>query len=50
MIEETQVSNLAQVYTKVKYTRESHINYSSARLDCLKRKEFFSHEPETEEK
>ena len=50
MIEEAQISNLAQVYTKAKYTRESHIDYSSALLDCLKRKDFFSHELKAEEK
>jgi nitroreductase len=32
--------NLAQVYTKVKYTRESHIGYSENVLRCLREKGF----------
>lgn len=35
MIEKARVSNLAQVYTKVKYTRESHIKYSKDVLSYL---------------
>lgn len=41
MINESGVKNLAQVYTKVKYTRESHIEYSRDVLDCLKAQGFF---------
>lgn len=36
-IEESGVSNLAQVYTKLKYTRESHEIYSETIRKCLKR-------------
>lgn len=35
-IEESGVSNLAQVYTKLKYTRESHEIYSDKIKKCLK--------------
>lgn len=35
------VSNLAQVYTKIKYTRESHQKYSNDILDCLRNQDFF---------
>lgn len=40
MIEASGVSNLAQVYTKVKYTRESHIEYSASVMSCLKEQGF----------
>jgi len=33
-------TNLAQVYTKVKYTRDSHLQYSQIVLDCLRRQNF----------
>lgn len=35
MIDESKVSNLAQVYTKLKYTRESHLDYSRSVMSCL---------------
>ena len=41
MIEESDVENLAQVYTKIKYTRESHLTYSNNLLNYLKEQEFF---------
>lgn len=34
-IEESGVENLAQVYTKLKYTRESHVGYSQTVFRCL---------------
>jgi hypothetical protein len=43
MIDESGVKNLAQVYTQVKYTRESHIEYSEAVLKCIKEHGFFNH-------
>ncbi len=36
-----QASNLAQVYTKVKYTRESHQEYTRNVLECLKSRGMF---------
>jgi nitroreductase len=39
-IEESGVKNLAQVYTVVKYTRESHIDMSQRLLDFLARQDF----------
>lgn len=44
LIEESGVENLAQVYTKVKYTRESHLHYSKTVLDELKARSFFETE------
>lgn len=41
MIEKSDVENLAQVYTKLKYTRESHLIYSNNLLDYLRKQEFF---------
>ncbi|MEQ1875358.1 MAG: nitroreductase family protein [Bdellovibrionia bacterium] len=38
--------NLAQIYTKVKYTRESHIQYSETVRRCLVEKEFLAPTPE----
>ncbi len=38
---ESKACNLAQVYTKVKYTRESHLEYSQTVLDCLKSRGMF---------
>ena len=40
MIDESGVGNLAQVYTKIKYTKESHIKYSMDVLACLKEQGF----------
>lgn len=40
MIQESGAKNLAQIYTKVKYTKESHIGYSQDILDCLKNQDF----------
>ena len=42
MIEESDVENLAQVYTKLKYTRESHIEYSESVMNYLKRSGFLT--------
>ena len=39
-IEALGAKNLAQVYTKVKYTRESHLEYSQIVLRCLERQGF----------
>ena len=39
-VEEHQVENLAQLYTRVKYTRESHQEYSIRILDYLERQDF----------
>lgn len=43
-IEESGVTNLAQVYTKLKYTRESHLGYSQTVLRCLESQGFFNNE------
>ncbi|HEY8279204.1 MAG TPA: nitroreductase family protein [Bdellovibrionota bacterium] len=40
MVEKSGVSNLAQVYTRLKYTRESHEQYSQTVMDCLRDKKF----------
>jgi nitroreductase len=40
MVEESGVENLAQVYTKLKYTRESHLEYSKTVSDYLSRSGF----------
>ena len=42
MIEESGVENLAQVYTQVKYTKESHIAYSEQVLGCLRAQGFMA--------
>lgn len=42
MIEEMDIKNLAQVYTRAKYTRESHIGYSKNVLKCLREKQFMN--------
>lgn len=36
LIDKSGIENLAQIYTKVKYTEESHIKYSQDVLNCLK--------------
>lgn len=41
-VEEAGVKNLAQVYTTVKYTRESHLRYSADVLQCLKEQGFLA--------
>lgn len=41
-IEESGVQNLAQVYTTLKYTRESHQGYSETVLKCLEEQGFLS--------
>lgn len=41
MIESSDVENLAQVYTKLKYTRESHLEYTANLLNTLDEQEFF---------
>lgn len=38
----SQVNNLAQIYTKIKYTKASHVNYSFTVLTCLKEQNFFN--------
>lgn len=40
VIDSSNAQNLAQVYTKVKYTKESHIEYSKNILDYLKEQNF----------
>jgi nitroreductase len=40
MISESGVKNLAQIYTKLKYTRESHQQYSETVLRCLREQGF----------
>ena len=40
MIEESGVKNLAQVYTQVKYTQESHKHFSQNILRCLREQDF----------
>ena len=40
MIEKSGVKNLAQVYTTLKYTKESHIQYSKDVLQCLEEQGF----------
>lgn len=42
MVETSGVQNLAQIYTKLKYTRESHIRYSETVMDCLKDQGFMT--------
>jgi nitroreductase len=42
MIEESDVENLAQIYTKLKYTRESHQRYSQTVLDYLIAQDFMN--------
>ena len=37
--------NLAQVYTKAKYTRDSHVDFSRNVLACLEEQGFFRHDP-----
>ncbi|MEZ9906260.1 nitroreductase family protein [Vibrio breoganii] len=45
MIEESGVENLAQVYTKLKYTKESHIEFSQSVLSYLKKQGFMNQQP-----
>ena len=40
MVQTLGVSNLAQIYTKLKYTRESHQNYSQDVFKCLQDQNF----------
>lgn len=42
-VENSGVKNLAQIYTKLKYTKESHIKYSMDVLDCLKEQGFLAY-------
>jgi hypothetical protein len=42
MVEESGVQNLAQLYTEVKYTRESHQAYSKRVLDYLAEQDFMN--------
>ena len=40
LLEKSGSKNLAQIYTKLKYTRESHIKYSQCVMDCLQQQGF----------
>ena len=42
MIEESSVENLAQVYTKIKYTKESHVEYSRSLMHYLEGQSFLN--------
>jgi hypothetical protein len=42
LVNETGVKNLAQVYTQLKYTQESHITYSQDVMRCLRRQNFLN--------
>ena len=42
-VESQNIKNLAQIYTQLKYTRESHLEYSQTVLKCLQEKNFFNH-------
>lgn len=42
MILKSEVENLAQVYTKLKYTRESHVEYSKIVADYLQKSQFIT--------
>lgn len=42
LVNENGVTNLAQVYTQLKYTQESHITYSQNVLKCLQQQNFFN--------
>lgn len=44
MVEELGIKNLAQVYTKAKYTRESHLKYSRDLLNFLSEQNFMNKE------
>lgn len=44
LVLEKNVKNLAQVYTKAKYTKESHLEYSKNVLACIQQQNFFNHE------
>ncbi|HEX7673712.1 MAG TPA: nitroreductase family protein [Bdellovibrio sp.] len=44
MVEESGVENLAQVYTQIKYTRKSHLQYSQDVLAYLKMQGFMENE------
>lgn len=41
-IKASKVKNLAQVYTQIKYTRESHLKYSKDLIDYLREQNFLS--------
>ena len=42
MVRESGAENLAQVYTAVKYTRETHVHYSKTVLDYLAGQDFMN--------
>ena len=44
LITESGVKNLAQVYTILKYTRESHIEFSKSLNQYLKENGFLNHD------
>lgn len=39
-VEKANLKNLAQIYTQLKYTRESHLEYSQTVMNCLKEQGF----------
>lgn len=43
MVEKANVKNLAQIYTQLKYTRDSHVEYSKTVMNCLKEQGFLSY-------
>ncbi len=44
ILNENKIKNLAQIYTKLKYTRESHLNYSKDVLECLANQGFMNND------
>ena len=38
----SKIENLAQIYTTLKYTKESHIEYSKTVLECIQDQDFFN--------
>ena len=48
-IKASKINNLAQVYTRLKYTRESHVDYSTNLLGYLTQQNFFNHDLEESE-
>ncbi|UJF17890.1 nitroreductase family protein [Vibrio sp. SS-MA-C1-2] len=45
-IEASDVKNLAQLYTSLKYTRESHLEFSQTVLHYLEKQGFMNHKPD----
>ena len=44
-VEEKEVKNLAQLYTRIKYTRSSHQEISIRLLEYLSNQDFMDHKP-----